>query len=189
MPSADADVRAARPHITLIDGRSGSGKTTYASALARRTAAQLLSLDDVYPGWDGLEAGEAHVLENVLRALADGRPPRWRAWNWVDGRPGSWHDLDPLRPLIIEGCGAVSLAARALADHAVWVELADDAERRRRAIARDGEVFAREWERWARQEEWHARRHDPRGTADEVVDATRLGPDGRPAEALSPSSG
>jgi hypothetical protein len=189
VPSADPGLPAARPRITLIDGRSGSGKTTYATALARRTAAQLLSLDDVYPGWDGLEAGEAHVLENVLRALADGRPPRWRAWNWVDGRPGSWHDLDPLRPLIIEGCGAVSPAARALADHAVWVELADDAERRRRAIARDGEVFAREWERWARQEEWHARRHDPRGTADEVVDAARLGPDGRPAGALSPSSG
>lgn len=189
MPSADSAARADRPRITLIDGRSGSGKTTYATALARRTGAQLLSLDDVYPGWDGLESGEAHVLEHVLRAIAEGRPPRWRSWNWVDARPGTWHDLDPQRPLIIEGCGAVSPAARALADHAIWVELADDAERRRRAIARDGEAFAREWTRWARQEEWHARRHDPRGTADEVVDAARLGPDGLPDGALSPSSG
>lgn len=164
MPSAD------RPRITLIDGRSGSGKTTFATALARRSGAQLLSLDDVYPGWDGLEAAEAHVLEYVLRALADGRPPRLCSWNWVDARPGTWHDLDPRRALIIEGCGAISPAARALADHAIWVELADDAERRRRAIARDGEVFAREWERWARQEEWHAARHDPRGTADEIVE-------------------
>ncbi|MBX9473035.1 ATP-binding protein [Microcella sp.] len=158
-----------RERITLIDGRSGSGKTTYATELARSTGAQLLSLDDVYPGWDGLEAGEAHVLRHVLRALATGQPARWRSWNWADARPGSWHDLDPMCPLVVEGCGAISPAARALADHAVYLELPDD-ERRRRAIARDGEQFARNWQRWARQEEWHARLHDPRGTADEVID-------------------
>ncbi|MER3394724.1 MAG: ATP-binding protein, partial [Microcella pacifica] len=158
-----------RDRITLIDGRSGSGKTTFATELARSTGAQLLSLDDVYPGWDGLEAAEAHVLHHVLRAIAEGRPPRWRSWNWPDARPGTWYDLDPQRPLVIEGCGAISPTARALADHALWIELTDDVERRRRAIARDGEVFARNWQRWARQEEWHAYRHDPRGTADEVV--------------------
>lgn len=171
-----AESTARRPRITLIDGRSGSGKTTYATALAARTGAQLLSLDDVYPGWDGLEAGEAHVLEHVLRALDEGRPARWRSWNWVDDEPGARHEVDAARDLIIEGCGAISPAARALAHHAIWVELADDAERRRRAIARDGEAFARNWERWARQEERHAALHDPRGTADEVV------------EELSPSS-
>lgn len=165
MSSADL----ARPPITLIDGRSGSGKTTRATEFARSSGAQLLSLDDVYPGWDGLEAAEAHVLHHVLRAIAEGRAPRWRSWNWPDARPGAWHDLDPHRPLVIEGCGAISPAARALADRALWIELADDVERRRRALARDGEVFARNWERWARQEEWHAHRHDPRGTADELV--------------------
>lgn len=174
-----AERARARPRITLIDGRSGSGKTTYATALAARSGAQLLSLDDVYPGWDGLEAGEAHVLEYVLRALAEGRAPRWQLWNWVDAEPGHWHELDPSRDLIIEGCGALSPAARALADHGVWVELADAAERRRRAIARDGEGFARNWERWARQEDLHAALHDPRGSADEVVEST---------EPLSPSS-
>ena len=174
-PATPADPGAVgRGRITLIDGRSGSGKTTYATQLARRLGAQLLSLDDVYPGWDGLEAGEAHVLVHVLRAMAEGRPPRWRAWNWVDAQPGTWHAVDPTLPLIIEGCGAVSAAARALADHAVWIELADDAERRRRAITRDGEAFARNWQRWARQEEWHAEVHDPRGVADEVVDAMSL---------------
>lgn len=157
-----------RPRITLIDGRSGSGKTTFATALAERESAQLLSLDDVYPGWDGLEAAEAHVLDHVLRALAEGRPPRARTWNWVDARPGPWRELDPAVPLVIEGCGAVSPAARALADHAIYLEL-DDAERRRRAIARDGEAFAREWQRWALQEQRHAALHHPRETADVVI--------------------
>ena len=159
---------AERARVILVDGRSGSGKTTFATELAEREGAQLLSLDEVYPGWDGLEAAEAHVLEHVLRALAEGRQPRARTWNWVDARPGPWRDLDPVRPLVIEGCGAISPAARALADHAVYLEL-DDTERHRRAIARDGEAFALQWDRWALQELRHAALHDPRGTADEVV--------------------
>lgn len=179
MSSAEISVRpehraVARGHITLIDGRSGSGKTTYALELARRTGAQLLSLDDVYPGWDGLEDGEAHVLEYVLRAIAAGRPPRWRSWNWADARPGTWHELDAQRSLIVEGCGALSPAARELADWGVWVELADDLERRRRAIARDGEAFALNWQRWAAQELRHAALHDPRGVADEEIDGVTV---------------
>jgi len=169
--SAELDIVAgpsSRPRITLIDGRSGSGKTTLASELARSTAAQLLSLDDVYPGWDGLEAAEGHILRHVLAPLAAGADARWRRWNWSDARPGGWTAIDPARPLVIEGCGALSARARSLAHHGIWVEAAT-AERRHRALARDGEPFAREWERWARQEEWHERRHDPRASADEVI--------------------
>lgn len=163
-----SSAEAPRPPLTLIDGRSGSGKTTYATQLADATGAQLLSLDDVYPGWDGLEAAEAHVLHHVLDALAAGREARWRRWDWRNARPGDWTTIDPSRALIIEGCGALSAKARALATHGIWVE-ATDAARKDRAITRDGEPFAREWERWARQEEWHELRHSPRSWADEVV--------------------
>ena len=54
--------------------------------------------------------------------------------------------------LIVEGCGAISRASRALADHAWWLEL-DDAERKRRALERDGDAFAPHWDRWAAQED------------------------------------
>lgn len=155
--------------LTLIDGRSGSGKTTLAAALARSTGAQLLSLDDVYPGWDGLEAAEAHVRHQVLEALAAGRQAQWRRWNWADARPGSWTTLNPDRPLVVEGCGTLSARSRALAQHGIWVQ-ASDAARKRRALERDGELFAREWERWARQEEWHDALHDPRAYAEEIIE-------------------
>ncbi len=172
--AAPASTGPDRPHVTLVDGRSGSGKTTWATARAAAEGATLLSLDDVYPGWDGLEAAEAHVLEHVLRPLAAGRPARYRRWDWTVGQPADWVEVDARRPLIIEGCGALSAAARALAHRGVWVEL-DDVRRRERALARDGEAFRPHWERWAAQEEQHAALHAPRAWADEVVDGAVLG--------------
>ena len=149
----------------LIDGRSGSGKTELAALLvARRPDLQLVRLDDVYPGWDGLEEASRHVHEFVL-----GERPRWRRWNWAAARPAEWHELDPLRPIIVEGCGALSRRNRRLADLGVWVEL-DDARRKIRALARDGDAYAPHWERWAAQEEAFLAREDPRGLADVIVD-------------------
>ena len=38
--------------ILLIDGRSGSGKSELATAIAAATGSQVVRLDDLYPGWD-----------------------------------------------------------------------------------------------------------------------------------------
>jgi uridine kinase len=148
----------------LIDGRSGSGKTELAQAMtANWPEAQLVRLDDIYPGWDGLEAGSAHVAEYVLSVH-----PRWQRWDWVRGRPAEWHELDPDRPIIVEGCGALSRANRALADWAIWVEL-DDATRKKRALERDGAAYAPYWDRWAVQELAFIEREMPQALADEIL--------------------
>lgn len=161
----DAVAAHARP-VVLIDGRSGSGKTTLALALAAAiNGAQLVRLDDFYPGWDGLDAGSAAVVADVLRA----DEPGWRGWDWNEGRPGTWHPLDPSRPLVIEGCGSLSRASRALANFGVWVEL-DAQTRKRRALERDGEGYAPYWDRWAAQEDEFIAREDPRSLADLVID-------------------
>jgi hypothetical protein len=152
---------AAARAVVLIDGGSGAGKTSLGLRLAPALGAQLVSLDDIYPGWDGLEAGSAAVATDLLRE----RDPGWRAWDWRTARPGPWHPLDPTRPLVVEGCGALSRAARARATLGVWVEL-DAAERRRRALARDGDAYAPHWDRWARQEEAFGAREHPRDLAD-----------------------
>jgi uridine kinase len=153
----------------LLDGRSGSGKTELANLLAERwPEAQLVRLDDIYPGWDGLEAGSRHIRESVLAER-----PRWRCWDWAAGAPAGWHELDPLRPIVVEGCGALSSQNRRLADLGVWVEL-DDVRRKARALARDGALYESHWDRWAAQEETFLRREDPRGLADVVVDGSSL---------------
>ena len=151
--------------IILIDGRSGSGKTELASALAGRLGAQLVRLDDVYPGWNGLDAGSAAVP----RILSTGR---WQRWDWMTGAPAEWHQLDTAMPLIVEGVGAISRASVPLADHALWVEL-DDETRKVRALERD-DYYAPYWDRWAAQEERLIAREGSRGLADLIVDGNAV---------------
>lgn len=146
--------------IVLIDGRSGSGKTTFAHWLAPRLRAQLVHLEDIYPGWDGLQAASDHLHDFVLAAR-----PRWQSWNWDADGPGEWHELDARRPLVIEGAGALSAVNRALATHGIWIER-DAATRKQRAITRDGDRYAPHWERWARQEERFEQAEHPRSLAD-----------------------
>ncbi len=156
--------------ILLIDGRSGSGKTTLAVQLqGALPGARLVRLDDIYPGWDGLAAGSEAVLRELLVPLARGRAGGWRRWDWVRDRSGDWNSVSPGPPVIVEGCGALTAAGRALASAGVWVDL-DDATRRRRALKRDGSTYEPFWDRWAAQEADFIEREQPRAQADLVVD-------------------
>ncbi|MCS5714429.1 ATP-binding protein [Herbiconiux sp. CPCC 205716] len=158
--------------VILIDGPSGSGKT----ALAERMRAgwvgadtpTVVHLDDIYPGWDGLEAASSQLVTELLEPLRAGLPAGWRRWDWAADAAAEWHGVDPAHPLIVEGCGTMSRRAVELADLAVWVE-ADDVERKRRALERDGELYAREWERWDAQWRGFVAREQPRAVATVVV--------------------
>ncbi|WP_235515472.1 AAA family ATPase [Curtobacterium sp. Leaf183] len=149
--------------VVLVDGRSGTGKTTLGAALARELGAQLVHLDDVYPGWDGLRAAADAVVSDVL-----GQPSGHRRWDWGASAPADWVALDPSAPIVIEGCGALSRASAPLASVRVWLT-ADDAVRKRRALDRDGEVFRAEWERWAHQEDAFIAAEHPEALADMVL--------------------
>jgi uridine kinase len=158
---------AASPAIILIDGRSGSGKTELASSVAELLEAQLVRLDDLYPGWQGLQAGSKRVRTDVL-----GRH-RWRRWDWATGALAEEHVVDAGRPLVIEGSGALSRANRAIATLGVWVEL-DAPTRKARALARDGIGYEAHWDAWAAQEQRFCNREHPELLADIRVDGARV---------------
>jgi uridine kinase len=149
--------------VVLVDGRSGTGKTTLGNALAAELGASLVHLDDVYPGWDGLRAAADAVVRDVLGAASG-----YRRWDWEASAPADWVSVDPAAPLVVEGCGALSHASAPAASLRVWLT-ADEGERRRRAIDRDGETFARQWSRWARQEDAFIADEDPESLADVVL--------------------
>ncbi len=168
-------LQASAATTVLIDGRSGSGKTTLATQLSRTwTDSALVRLDDVYPGWDGLQWAADHVTSSLLEPRSAGAPGRWRSWDWTRQRQGRWHVVEAGRRLIVEGMGALTAVSRSLADLAIWVE-ADDAERKRRALRRDGDLYRPHWDRWAAQEEDFIARYDPRRSADLIAVPARDG--------------
>jgi hypothetical protein len=72
---APAPALPAGPRVVAVDGRSGAGKTTLARSVAdavgrHRASAVVVHLDDLYPGWDGLDPVVAVVVEHLLAPLA-----------------------------------------------------------------------------------------------------------------------
>ncbi|WP_235426519.1 ATP-binding protein [Curtobacterium sp. MR_MD2014] len=161
--AAGAAAATGRRLVVLVDGRSGTGKTTLGDAVAARLGARVVHLDDVYPGWDGLRAAADAVVSDVL-----GTPSGYRRWDWERSEPAEWVSIESHVPLVVEGCGALSRGSAPHATLRVWLE-ADDDVRRDRAIGRDGEVFAREWERWAAQERAFIAAEAPAELADLVL--------------------
>ena len=150
--------------IVLVDGRSGSGKTQFATQLATELGGSLLSLDEVYPGWDGLDAGSWHVYQHVLHALASNTPGRYRVWDWRTQKPAHWVSVPAGTPLVIEGCGAIRRESVARATKAIWLE-APETIRYERAVSREGEYYKPLWKRWALQEDRFIALHRPRELA------------------------
>lgn len=143
--------------VVLIDGRSGSGKTTFAAELARRTNGVVVHLDDFYPGWSGLRSAREMTARTVLRSQDRG----FYSWDWEKNQRGPWRDIPECEVLIVEGCGVLSGPAlenaRAIARNVVSAFLDGPAQwRKQRALSRDPE-FVSWWDMWADQEEEHQR--------------------------------
>lgn len=136
--------------VIAIDGRSGAGKTALALDLADEIGAPILHLERLYPGWGGLAATPPKV-RGLLASLAVGERGTARQWDWSLDQPGSWLSVRPTSDLIIEGVGAGARVLRPFLSQLIWLE-APPQERRRRAIARDGDTYEPWWDRWAAQE-------------------------------------
>lgn len=151
--------------LVLIDGASGTGKTTLASEIERVLSGVdvplVMHMDDLYPGWDGLEQGIRNLHEWILTPRADGQPVTWQRYDWLSKRFDPGHSLDTSKTVIVEGCGALGLGAHTHADLSFWVS-ADDDVRRARALARDpAQDFASHWDQWDNQFTAYVEREAP----------------------------
>lgn len=164
--------RAGGCRIVAIDGPSGAGKSTLARRLSPALDdAPVIRLDDVYPGWHGLDDGVRLVVDGVLEPLARGRTARLRRYDWVRGRAGEEYEVPAAPVVVLEGCGAGAGACRPFLSLLVWVD-APEAVRYERAMARDGESYRPHWGSWAGQERVHFAREGTRDRADVVLDTS-----------------
>jgi len=122
--------------VVIVDGQSGSGKTTFATRLAQHIdGAALVSTDDV--AWHlSLVDWDQAVLDHVITPWLAGDDIDYRPPGWITkGREGSV-TARGTGILVLEGVGA---GRRRLADHAscvLWVD-ASAATSRERCLSRD----------------------------------------------------
>ncbi len=141
--------------VVTLDGPSGSGKTTLAAALAARLdGAPVVHMDDLYPGWDGLDDAVPRLVEWVLEPLSAGLPGAYRRWDWAAGRYAERHAVAAAPVVLVEGVGCGAAACAPLLSLLVWLDAPRDV-RRARGLARDGDAFAPHWQRWADAEAAH----------------------------------
>lgn len=149
--------------VVLIDGRSASGKTTIADQLQRKlfkdgeTLPRVVHMDDLYEGWNGLQAGHDLLLRQILRPVSERRRANWQQWDWALDARNEWREFEGGTPLIIEGCGSLSQVTAPFSNLTLWLE-AEDSVRQQRWVDRAGHDHDEWWPVWAAQElEFYAR--------------------------------
>jgi uridine kinase len=153
-----------RPHIILIDGEAGAGKTTLANLMSAALGATVVHLDDAYPGWSGLVAGRDAVIASVLESARQGDTASYVAWDWEGNRPGRSITVEPRDVLIVEGCGISTARSRALAEVSIWLDCPEP-RRLERIHQRDGASFDEHWAEWNEQVSRHITENDPIASA------------------------
>ena len=133
--------------LVCVDGPAGSGKTTLAAQLGWSLNARVIHMDDLYPGWDGMEQGATLLREWVLEPLARGLPGRYQRYDWPLGTYAERHTVPLADVLVVEGCNSAALTTDEFSPFIIWVE-ADDEMRLARGLDRDGVDATDQWTRW-----------------------------------------
>lgn len=169
---ANAEPRCGTTKVVAIDGPSGAGKTDFTRALAARLGSgQVVHMDDLYPGWDGLQRAVADLHDQVLVPLSRGEQGAYRRWDWAQHRYGQWCSVPATNLLLVEGAGSGARPGAGLQSALIWLE-ADRDVRLQRGIDRDGEAYRPHWRRWAASEEALFALDGTRGRADLIVNTS-----------------
>ena len=158
--------------IILIDGRAGSGKSTFAEALQQQlfrdgeSAPRVIHMDNIFEGWEGLALGSDYMVRFILQPLARRETASWQDWSWVKNQRSSWREFSGGTPLIVEGCGSLTERSKEHADIAIWLEASEEV-RRERWIQRERHL--EKFDFWAAQELDFYAREKSQSLADLVI--------------------
>jgi uridine kinase len=150
-----------------IDGCGGAGKSTLAAALLTRLAsAQVIPTDD-FASWDEPINWWPRMLEEVFRPITQGRPTRYRRYDWVLGSLAESIEVDG-QILLIEGVSSTRREFRPYLGMRIWIEC-PAAVRLQRGLIRDGEDCAAQWKSWMASENEYVSSHRPEEGADHIL--------------------
>ena len=159
--------------IVIIDGRAGSGKSTFAESLQQQlfrdgeSAPRVIHMDNIFEGWEGLALGSDYLVRFILQPLARRETASWQDWSWVKNQRSSWREFSGGTPLIVEGCGSLSERSKEHADIAIWLEASEET-RRERWIQRERHLD--KFDFWAAQELDFYAREKSQSLADLVIE-------------------
>jgi hypothetical protein len=152
--TALADASSSGPRLLGIDGRSGSGKSSLASEVRRAVelrglSCSVVTMDDLYAGWDGLSGALPRLCDEVIDPLCTGAPAAYRRYDWGLGELVEPVGVPPADVVVIEGVGSTWHRRRDAFAVTVWVQ-APAPVRLDRACARTGQGdFAAHAQSWA----------------------------------------
>ncbi len=164
--------------VVVIDGDSGSGKSTFAEILAHAFDANVYHADDYFLPFDRKtperlsEAGgnldRERMREEITYPLCDRRAVRYRKYNCSSGTLGDYIQPDGGKVSIIEG--VYSMHPDLAVDGAVYVVLTVDSElQKKRILERNGEYILSRYEKeWLPLEKHYFSELDPASRADFV---------------------
>lgn len=165
-----ADAGPTGNRLVTVDGFSGAGKSTLAAHLARFVGAPLLTLEEIYPGWDGLARTPGLARRWIGDPLASGSALHWRIWDWRRDAPGPWHSLAPAPVVVLEGCGAGARPLAPVTSLTVWVDTPAEQREQRLRARPDWAGYAPFRARWSEQEQALAAAERSAARADVVLD-------------------
>jgi uridine kinase len=158
--------------IILVDGRAGSGKSTFAEKLQQQlfrdgeSAPRVIHMDNIFEGWEGLSLGSDYMVRFILNPLERKETASWQDWSWVRNERSSWREFSGGTPLIVEGCGALTERSKEHGYLSLWLEASEET-RRKRWLERERHLD--KFDFWAAQELDFYAREKSQSLADLVV--------------------
>ncbi|KUJ69588.1 hypothetical protein ACZ90_09600 [Streptomyces albus subsp. albus] len=161
--------------LVAVDGHAGSGKTTFTTRLAAALGGAPVVHTDDLATHEQLFAWTERLDHQVLRPLAEGRPARFAAYDWVAARfPEPREEVPPAPVVLIEGVGCGRRAVRPHLAHLLWMDVADQVSWAR-GQRRDGPAQSGFWAGWLPAERAHFAADPSRPFADLLVRQSAAG--------------
>lgn len=165
---ADEILAADSPRLVAVDGRGGSGKTSFTTRLRRLLPAVVVIEIDDFLSWSDLDDWWPRVEKEAIDPVLAGDSARFRVRDWDTDPLGQgldgWRDLGPGDTVIVEGVTSSRAAVAERLSLSFWLEAPPDV-RLVRGVRRDGEAMRSVWQNWMRLEDEFFERDDARGRA------------------------